>query len=439
MAALDEKEASLQETFTKLEGQITDLSTKLDKLDDMKKQLAAIETKQANDAKTFEFLHVKVNLSMQSIAQVQSEQSQVVRTLKILNTGSDGIMGSRPPLHPTQPTRSQPQVSFPHSPHVIDPGGSVGLSGVASGSVRKTRFLLSAALSPLPSLLSYSEFSYVVFLDCSGRLGHHILRLQRDGGLQIPLTMDTVKGVIIDLFAGSNDTSATTLQWAMAELMRNPSVMSRLQHEVRGAFAATNKVSEEGLRELSYLHLVIKETLRLHLPSPLLVPRVCQEQCQILGYDVPKGTMVMVNAGAMSTDPEYWDEPEAFRPERFQDGDKDFKGNDFDFMSFGGCANIELALATLVFYFDWSMPEGVTCTKLDMTEAAGITVRIKKSDLWLRATPHNGWEKLYNPPRIWWCKSWYAVLFQKNRWNKFHGSIRPQWSSMAFTVQKEKK
>ncbi|CAL5052704.1 unnamed protein product [Urochloa decumbens] len=225
-----------------------------------------------------------------------------------------------------------------------------------------------------------------------------LLRLQRDGGLQIPLTMDNVKAVAIDLFAGSNDTSATTLQWTMAELMRNPGVMLKLQDEVRGAFAAMTKVTEEGLRELSYLHMVIKETLRLHLPSPLLLPRESIERCQILGYEVPKGTMVMVNAGALSIDPEYWDEPEVFRPERFEDTEKDFKGNEFEFIPFGagrricpgmffGLANIELALANLVFYFDWSLLEGISCNELDMTEAAGITVR-KKSDLWVRATPH---------------------------------------------------
>ncbi|CAL5047630.1 unnamed protein product [Urochloa decumbens] len=178
-----------------------------------------------------------------------------------------------------------------------------------------------------------------------------------------------------DLFAGSNDTSATTLQWTMAELMRNPGVMLKLQDEVRGAFAAMTKVTEEGLQS--------RESI---------------ERCQILGYEVPKGTMVMVNAGALSIDPEYWDEPEVFRPERFEDTEKDFKGNEFEFIPFGagrricpgmffGLANIELALANLVFYFDWSLPEGVSCNELDMTESAGITVR-KKSDLWVRATPH---------------------------------------------------
>nr|CAB3470456.1 unnamed protein product [Digitaria exilis] len=210
-----------------------------------------------------------------------------------------------------------------------------------------------------------------------------------------PFALSSLSSIASNL--RSNDTSATTLEWAMAELMRNPTVMSKLQDEVRGAFAATMKVSEGGLDELSYLHMVIKETLRLHLPAPLLLPRESQEQCQILGYDVPKGTMVMVNAGALSTDPEYWDEPQEFRPERFADSEIDFKGNEFEFIPFGagrricpgmffGLANVELALANLAFYFDWSLPEGLSCSELDMTETAGVTVR-KKTDLWVRATP----------------------------------------------------
>ena len=74
--------------------------------------------------------------------------------------------------------------------------------------------------------------------------------------------------------AGSNDTSATTLQWAMAELMRNPAVMSKLQDEVRGAFAATTKVSEEGLQELSYLQMVIKETAAASSVAAAVAQRV---------------------------------------------------------------------------------------------------------------------------------------------------------------------
>jgi cytochrome P450 len=183
----------------------------------------------------------------------------------------------------------------------------------------------------------------------------------------------------------------------MAELMRNPDIMSKAQAEIREVFMGKRKVSEERLGELSYLQLIIKETLRLHPPGPLIIPRECQEQCRILGYDVPKGTMVLVNVWAISRNPDYWEEPDTFNPERFLGDTRDFKGNDFDFIPFGsgrricpgmafGLANMELALANLLFYFDWSLPEGIMPSELDMTETLTITSR-RKAALLLSATP----------------------------------------------------
>jgi cytochrome P450 len=224
-----------------------------------------------------------------------------------------------------------------------------------------------------------------------------LLRIQREGSLQFPLSMSIIKAVIFDIFGGGVETATTTLQWAMAELIRNPAVMCKAQAEVRRVFKEQNKVTEERLSELAYLHLVIKETLRLHTPGPLLMPRECQEQCKILGYDVPKGAKVLVNAWAISRNPDYWSEPDTFDPERFIAGDtRDFKGNDFDFIPFGagrricpgmtfGLANIELGLANLLFYFDWSLPEGVIPSELNMTETMGITAR-RRDDLLLSAT-----------------------------------------------------
>jgi len=112
-------------------------------------------------------------------------------------------------------------------------------------------------------------------------------------------------------------------------------MMSRAQAEVRGAFMSCGKVVEEGLRELKYLHWIIKETLRLRIPGPLLIPRECRETCKVLGYDVPKGAMVLVNAWAISRDSQCWEEPEKFKPDRFESDKRDFRGNDFEFTPFG--------------------------------------------------------------------------------------------------------
>ncbi|XP_015693653.2 dolabradiene monooxygenase-like [Oryza brachyantha] len=229
-----------------------------------------------------------------------------------------------------------------------------------------------------------------------------LLRIQKEGGLQFPLDMEAIKAIIFDIFGAGSETSATTLEWAIAELVRKPEAMKKATDEVRRAFAADGAVSEGALGELKYLHLVVRETFRLHAPVPLLLPRECQEPCQVLGYDVPRGTQVVVNAWALGRDEQYWPggPPEEFRPERFADGGAsagvDFRGADFELLPFGagrrmcpgmafGLANVELPLAALLFHFDWEAPGVKDPAELDMTEAFGITAR-RKASLLLRPT-----------------------------------------------------
>uniref|UniRef100_A0ACD5TH75 Uncharacterized protein n=1 Tax=Avena sativa TaxID=4498 RepID=A0ACD5TH75_AVESA len=226
---------------------------------------------------------------------------------------------------------------------------------------------------------------------------HVLLRIQKEGKLDPPLTDDDIKTVIVDIFVASSETSSTVMQWAMAELMRNPRVMRKAQEEVRRVLDGKNVVTEESLGGLRYLDLVIKEALRLHPPATLLIPRECRGPCQVLGFDVPAGAMVLVNAWAIGRDPAHWgDRPEEFTPERFEDGGVDFKGTDFQYIPFGagrrmcpgmafGLANMELALASLLYHFDWELPDGTEPGELDMTELLGITTR-RRSDLLLVPT-----------------------------------------------------
>ena len=154
-------------------------------------------------------------------------------------------------------------------------------------------------------------------------------------------------------------------------------------------------IEETDVQDLEYLKLVVKETLRLHPPAALLLPRECREQCEIDGYIIPIKTRVIVNVWAIGRDPEYWDDPESFRPERFENSSIDFTGTHFEYLPFGagrrmcpgisfGLANVELPLALLLYHFDWQLPNGLNSNDLDMTEAIGITAS-RKNNLWLQA------------------------------------------------------
>ena len=202
-----------------------------------------------------------------------------------------------------------------------------------------------------------------------------------------------------DMFVAGTDTSSASLVWTMAELIRNPSVMRKAQEEVRSAVRGKYQVEESDLSRLIYLKLVVKESLRLHPPAPLLVPRKTNEDCTIRGYEVPANTQVFVNGKSIATDPNYWENPNEFQPERFLDSSIDFRGQNFELLPFGagrrGCPGtnfavllIELALANLLHRFDWELADGMRREDLDMEEAIGITVH-KKNPLYLLATPAN--------------------------------------------------
>uniref|UniRef100_A0A0D3GJ49 Cytochrome P450 n=1 Tax=Oryza barthii TaxID=65489 RepID=A0A0D3GJ49_9ORYZ len=254
------------------------------------------------------------------------------------------------------------------------------LAGRLSGIVRRAEECRDTAFKILDRIIQ----ERLEMARSDGAAGEYLidvlLRIQKEGGLQFPLAMDDIKANIFDIFGAGSETSGTALAWAMAELIRNPTVMRKATAEVRRAFAAAGAVSEDGLGELP--------TFRLHPPLPLLLPRECREPCRVLGYDVPRGTQVLVNAWALGRDERYWPggSPEEFRPERFEDGEAtaavNFRGADFEFLPFGGGRRMCPGIA-LLFHFDWEVPGMADPTKLDMTEAFGITAR-RKADLHLR-------------------------------------------------------
>ncbi|CAN1824366.1 Cytochrome P450 83B1 [Linum perenne] len=214
----------------------------------------------------------------------------------------------------------------------------------------------------------------------------------------VQLTVDHVKAIIMDLFIAGTDTVAAALVWGMTYLMKNPLAMHKAQLEVRQSVGiGKGFVTEEVVKQLPYLKSVVKETLRLQPPAPLLV-RESSQDFNLGEYKIPSKTVVYVNAWAIGRDLETWGvDSEEFKPERFM-GTKSVVVDNKYMIPFGGgrrkcpgmhmgIATVELTLANLLYWFDWEMPEGMTREDLDMDVILGLTMH-KKHDLCLVARRH---------------------------------------------------
>nr|WET52765.1 cytochrome P450 71AT283 [Callicarpa americana] len=204
----------------------------------------------------------------------------------------------------------------------------------------------------------------------------------------IDINWDHIKALLTDIFIAGTDTSASSIVWTMTALMKAPNVMEKLHAEIRNLIGKKGKVDEDDLPKLPYLKAVINETFRLYPVAPLLVPRETIERCTLEGYEIQPKTVVYVNTWAVARDPEYWENPGEFLPERFLNNDIDIKGQDFGVIPFGsgrrmcpgmfmGLANVELTIANLLYSFDWELPPGMQPEDVDTEALPGIAVHKK--------------------------------------------------------------
>ncbi|XP_028959896.1 cytochrome P450 CYP736A12-like [Malus domestica] len=200
------------------------------------------------------------------------------------------------------------------------------------------------------------------------------------------LERTNVKAILLDMIAGAFDTSATAIVWTLAELLRHPKVMKRLQEELQSVIGMDRMVEESDLPKLDYLSMVVKESLRLHPVAPLLVPHQSMEDITVDGYHIPKKSRVFINIWTIGRDPSVWsDNVEEFYPERFMNNNVDLRGHDFQLIPFGsgrrGCPAMQLGLTTvrlvlgnLLHCFNWELPSGMLPKDLDMTEKFGLSL-----------------------------------------------------------------
>lgn len=171
------------------------------------------------------------------------------------------------------------------------------------------------------------------------------------------------------------------MEWAMSLLLNNPDCLKKAQNEIDAVVGSDRLIGESDLPNLTYLHSIIMETLRMYPPGPLSVPHESSADCTVGGYHVPQGTMLLMNLWAIHNDPKIWKEPREFKPERFE-GASVGERDGFKLMPFGsgrrscpgealGIRIVGLAIGSVVQCFEW---ERVGEETVDMAEGAGLTL-----------------------------------------------------------------
>ncbi|RLM74830.1 cytochrome P450 93A2-like [Panicum miliaceum] len=226
-----------------------------------------------------------------------------------------------------------------------------------------------------------------------------------DKTAEVKLTRGNIKAFIIDVVTAGSDTSAAMVEWMLAELMNHPEALRKVVAEIDAVVGGDRIAGEADLPQLPYLMAAYKETLRLHPAAPI-AHRQSSEEMVVRGFTVPPQTAVFINIWAIGRDPAFWEEPLAFRPERFMPGGAaerlEPRGQQFQFMPFGsgrrGCPGMGLALqsvpavlAALVQCFDWATGDDIGAAvkqqqPIDMGESDGL-VCARKKPLLLRPTP----------------------------------------------------
>ncbi|KAK6142103.1 hypothetical protein DH2020_006971 [Rehmannia glutinosa] len=228
------------------------------------------------------------------------------------------------------------------------------------------------------------------------------LDVMESGKSEVNFTREHLKALILlsfvkDFFTAGTDTTAIATEWAIAELMNNPSVLKKAQEEIDKVIGPGRLVQESDAANLPYLQAVIKETFRLHPPIPML-SRKSVSECVIDGYKIPAKCLLFVNIWSMGRNPKYWESPMVFQPERFLEKENssiDIKGQHFELLPFGtgrrGCPGMLLAIqeviviiGTMVQCFDWKLADG--SGQVDMTERSGLTAP-RAYDLVCRVVP----------------------------------------------------
>ncbi|KAJ1693219.1 hypothetical protein LUZ63_009917 [Rhynchospora breviuscula] len=216
------------------------------------------------------------------------------------------------------------------------------------------------------------------------------LKVPEDGGRK--LREGEIVSLCAEFLTGGTDTTATSLQWIMANLVKQPDIQQKLWNEIEQVVGNdSDEVKEDDLQKMAYLKAVVLEGLRRHPPGHFVLPHTVSQDSELNGYHIPKNAPINVLVAGIGCDGSIWSDPFDYRPERFMEGGEgegvDLTGTkEIKMMPFGAgrriCPGMALALmhleyfvANLVKEFEW---KEIDEEKVDLAEKLEFTVVMKK-------------------------------------------------------------
>uniref|UniRef100_A0A803MMR9 Cytochrome P450 n=1 Tax=Chenopodium quinoa TaxID=63459 RepID=A0A803MMR9_CHEQI len=202
------------------------------------------------------------------------------------------------------------------------------------------------------------------------------------------LSDDTITSILWEMVIMGMDTIATSVEWAMAELIKDSRLQKKAQIEMDQVIGSDRIITEWDFSNLPYLRCIAKEALRLHPPTPFLLPHRASSQVKLGGYDIPKDSNVHVNISAIARDPAVWKNPLEFRPERFMEEDVDMKGHDYRLLPFGagrrvcpgaqyGLNLVTSMLGHLLHHYNWTPADGLMPEDIDMEDSMELVAQMR--------------------------------------------------------------
>ncbi|XP_057793710.1 trimethyltridecatetraene synthase-like [Salvia miltiorrhiza] len=215
-----------------------------------------------------------------------------------------------------------------------------------------------------------------------------LLDLAEDPNAQLHLTRDSLKSLIMNVVLGGPDTSITTVEWALHEMFRQPRIFERARAELDAVIGRDRWVEENDFTQLPYVDAIIMETFRLHPIATFLAPHYAIQDCNVAGYNISKGTSILINTWSIGRDPNTWDAAEEFLPERFMGKQTDMTGGNFALLPFGsgrricpaynlGLKIVRTTLANLLHGFEVELEEGMRGEDVSLEEQYGLATNPK--------------------------------------------------------------